>query len=365
MIGPLLLYTLAGMAVLTLALYDVFTTILHHWGGAGPVSGRIAHELWRLIVRLTGGVEPEWRRRILGRVGPLLIPATVTLWAGLVILGFALLYLPRMPQDFHADRFVADFGNLADAFYYSGITFFTVGYGDIVPLSTGLRMLAMLQGGAGFALITLVIGYFTSVYGAYSQQKSTAASVYYQTERSADASRLIAQHLAGGSASTLTGEVGRLRDALAAIRTDYTNYPILHYFIAAQAEASLARLLFVTQDLGILLDSVIDPQRCPAAAGLGRRSGLLFAATAVQDGIAETLLRERSRKGEEPTAEDRDSWVARFERAQEVLRGAGVPVREEAEALQEYCDKREEWEPLLRACTRVLGEEWEDVTGQE
>lgn len=365
MSGPILLYTLAGIAVLALALYDVFTTVLHHWGGAGPVSGRIAHELWRLVVRLTGGLEPPWRRRILGRVGPLLIPATVTLWAGFVILGFALLYLPRMPQAFHAGQYVPNFGTLADAFYYSGITFFTVGYGDIVPVSTGLRLLAMLQGGAGFALITLVISYFTSVYGAYSKQKSTAASVYYQTERSADASRLIAQHLEGGSASTLTGEVGRLRDALAEIRTDYTNYPILHYFVAAQAEASLARLLFVTQDLGILLDTMIDPRRCPVAAGLGRRSGLLYAATAVQDGIAETLLRERSRKGEEPTVEDRDSWIERFERAQETLRGAGVPVREDSEALQEYCEKREEWEPVLRACVRVLGDEWEDVSGQE
>lgn len=365
MSGPLLLYTLAGLAILALALYDVFTTILHHWGGAGPVSGRIAHELWRLIVRLTGGIEPSWRRGILGRVGPLLIPATVTLWAGLVILGFALLYLPRMPGAFHADQYVPSFGTLADAFYYSGITFFTVGYGDIVPLSTGLRLLAMLQGGAGFALITLVISYFTSVYGAYSQQKSTAASVYFQAERSADASRLVAQHLAGGSASTLTDEVARLRDQLAAIRTDYTNYPILHYFVASQVEDSLARLLFVTQDLGILLDTVIDPQRCPVAAGLGRRSGLLFAATSVQDGIAETLLRDRSRKGAEPAAEDRDSWIERFERAQEALREAGVAVREDADAVQEYCEKREEWEPVLRACTRVLGEQWEDVTGQE
>lgn len=359
-----LLWTLGGLGLLALVLYDVFATVLHHWGGRGPLSGRVVHHLWRLVVYLTGGIEPTRRRRILGGLGPLLIPVTVLLWAGLLILGFAFLYLPWIAASFAPDSGVPPPRQFGDALHFSGVSFFTIGYGDIVPLTSGMRALGVIEGGAGFALITLVISYFVSVYSAYSSQKVLAESLYFQAERSADASRLMAQHLAGGSAATLANEVARLRDRLAAIRTDYMNYPLLHYFTASRTEASLARVLFVTQDLGLLLDTVIDQRQSPVAAGLGRRSGLRFAASSVQDGIADTLLRHASRGGDEPTPADRESWRARFERARELLRDYGVPIREDEDAVRDYCEGRDQWEPLLRACTRKLGEEWEDVTGQ-
>ncbi|HEV2149557.1 MAG TPA: potassium channel family protein, partial [Longimicrobiaceae bacterium] len=168
MSGATALYSLLGIGILALVLYDVFTTVLHHWGGAGLISGRLAHGVWDVAVGLTRGMESRRRRYLLGKVGPLLVPGTVVLWAGLLIVGFALLYLPWLPGSFHGGRAIPEVGSVGDAIYYSGVTFFTVGYGDIVPVQTGLRLIAMLEGGSGFALITLVVSYFTSIYTAYS-----------------------------------------------------------------------------------------------------------------------------------------------------------------------------------------------------
>jgi hypothetical protein len=40
------LLIVGGAAVLTLAVVDIFITVLHHWGGAGPLSARLARAVW-------------------------------------------------------------------------------------------------------------------------------------------------------------------------------------------------------------------------------------------------------------------------------------------------------------------------------
>jgi hypothetical protein len=363
--GVALLHLGVGLGLLALVLYDVFATVLHHWGGAGPLSGRLAFRFWQVWVKATRRASRDRRRRILGRIGPLLIPLTVSLWAGLVIAGFALLYFPWMPGAFHAGSGIPPLRSFGDAVYYSGVTFFTVGYGDAVPVTPGLRLLAMLEGGSGFALVTLVVSYFTSVYGAYAGQKVTAESVHYQAGSSPDAARVIAGYLHAGSAESIVGEVGRLRDGLVDIRSSYASYPILHYFVASDPQRSLVRLLFVVQDLGTLLDTAIDPNRCPVAAGLGTRSGMLGAASAVRDGVVRLLIRHDPAEARErdPSPEQEAGWADRFERARECLREAGVPVCDDADALDEYRRRRGEWEPVLRAAAHALGEDWDEVSG--
>lgn len=363
MIDGTLPYALLGTGILAFVLYDVFTTVLHHWGGGGPINQRLVRTIWRSAVWLTAGMGAGRRRRILGVAGPLLIPVVVVFWAGGIILGFAFLYAAWAPGSFHGGDAVSGEISLRDAIYYSGITFFTVGYGDIVPVRTGLRLVAMLQGGTGFALVTLVIGYFTSIYQAYSRQKVLAQSLHYQAGRTPDSALLLAHHLPRHEAESLPSEVARLRDGLVEIRTEFSNYPILHYFISAEPEQSLVRLLFMAQDLGLLLDTALDPERCPLASGLGGRLGLRAAAADVQDAVAETLLREGADHARENAEREshEEEWRVRFRRAQKVLRAHGVPVREEAVAAEAYCRGRAAWEPVLRACAHSLGQDWEEV----
>lgn len=356
---------LAGVAVLFLVLYDVFATVLHHWGSSGPLGHKVVRWLWSTAVRLTRGWSRERRRGFLGRVGPGMIPLTVALWAGLAVVGFALVYFPWMPSGYHAGESIPSLRSFTDAVYYSGVTFFTLGYGDITPLAASLRMVAIVEAGSGFALITLVISYFTSVYGAYSQQKVTAESVFYQADRSPDAAKLIAQHLTGGGpVSTFSLELARLREGLAAIRSSYVNYPVLHYFIAPHPEQSLLRLLFVVRDLCSLLDTALDSRERPEVAGLGRRSGLLHAVDEAQSSLADTLLRQApSDIAGNPAPGPRAGWPDRFERARCTLRRSGIPVREDEAAIAEYCRRRGEWEPVLRASARELGEDWAEIAG--
>jgi predicted acyltransferase len=161
----------------------------------------------------------------------------------------------------------------------------------------------------------------------------------------------------------LAAEVARLRDHLAGIRDRYLMYPTLHYFVAATPGLSLVRMVFVAQEIGLLLDTAVDRGRAPVVAGLGTRAGLRAAAVAVQRGMVEALLppgpRRRALGGAAPRSEDpaHESWRARFRAACDTLDLHGVPVDRSGE--ENYCRERGGWEPELRAAAggagRVLG----------
>jgi hypothetical protein len=363
-----LLLSAAGVLTLGIVLWDIFVTVLHHWGGRSPIGGRVAHGLWLLAVRGLRFIPERRRRPWLGYVGPALIPATLLLWASLTITGFALLYFPHLATGFEVGAGLPAVGTFFDALYVSGISFFTIGFGDVVPVQRLTRFLAVLEGGAGFGLVSLAVSYFASVYTAYSAQKGLAETLYAQAGESADAARVIANHLHGGAEQgILASELARLRDGMAAIGSGFANWPVLHYFVSALPRESLLRLLFMVHDLSTLLDVAVDSERCPTLAGLGRRSGLEATARNLRRSLAATLLlgwevAEREARAE-LEAGDPFRWAGRYRRALEVLRGAGVPVCDDASAVERYVRERGEWEPWVRASASVLGEPWDDVSG--
>jgi hypothetical protein len=356
----------AGLALLGVVTLDVHAAVLHHWGSDGPLSGRLSSVFFRLAVGLSRRLRPVTRRRVLGQVGPLMIPLTVALWAALTVVAFALIYLPWIAASFVPDTNVAAPARFADALHFSGVTFFTIGFGDIVPSGRAMRVISVVQGGAGFAFITLVISYFTALYGGYSHQRTAAASLQFQLGPGADASRFIVDHLADPGGTVLAAEVARLRDHLAGIRDRYLMYPTLHYFVAATPGLSLVRMVFVAQEIGLLLDTAVDRGRAPVVAGLGTRAGLRAAAVAVQRGMVEALLppgpRRRALGGAAPRSEDpaHESWRARFRAACDTLDLHGVPVDRSGE--ENYCRERGGWEPELRAAAEALGESWDGLT---
>ncbi|CAN5117357.1 hypothetical protein BH24GEM2_BH24GEM2_19160 [soil metagenome] len=350
---------LAGVAILLFLLVEVFVTVLHHWSGSGILGRVTSRVVWQSALKITRGMPHPRRRQLLGCVGPALIPLALLLWGVLAILGFALLYLPWMPEGFDSQVGIPRPSTLGDALYYSGVTFFTLGYGEVIALNGGMRALSVIEAGSGFALVTLGISYFTSVYPAYSHQQVLADSVLDQADGTADAAMLITQHLAGGLSTEVLGvELGRMRDALARVRSEYGSYPILYHFTASAPERSLLRLLFVVHDLVLLLDTAIDPRQHPALAGLGHRSGLARAADRTRKTLDQALLRTHVR----PSADPAD-WTIRFRSACKILRAEGVAVCDDAAAVRAYHEGRGEWEPDLRAAAEALGEEWGEISG--
>lgn len=351
--------TVAGILLLLFLAAELFMTVLHHWSGSGLLGRFARRAVWTGARRATRGMQPGRRRVILGYVGPLLVLVALMMWGLLAITGFALLYLPWLPGALDAAIGIPRPSTLGDALYYSGVTFFTLGYGDLVPLPGLVRTLAVAEAGTGFALITLGISYFTSVYPAYSQQQVLADSVLAQAGGTADAATVLANHLAGGALpAVLAAELLRLREGMAQVRSDYESYPILYHFVAARPERSLLRLLFVIHELVLLLDTAIDPVRHPVIAGLGERSGLGRSTLLTRKALEDDLLSKPSFPDPDPSG-----WERRFRCACKILREVGVAVRDDKAAVRAYEKGRREWDPVLRAAANELGEEWIEISG--
>lgn len=351
---------LAGVAVLGLLVVEVFATVLHHWGGSGPLGRAATRLVWAVARRSTSGLDARRRRVVLGYVGPFLIPLALLLWGALAIGGFALLYRPWMPHGFNAVGPTASPGLFTDALYFSGVTFFTLGFGDLVPTDGWMRVLAVAESGSGFALITLAISYFTSVFPAYSHQQVLADSVLDQTDGTADAARLIAQQLrADPSGRTLAAELARLRDGLARVQVEYGSYPILHHFVASVPGRSLVRLLFVLQDTVLLLDVAVHSERHPELAGLGERTGLGRTCARTRADLVRTLGGRRPRPAPDPGL-----WTEHFQHASRTLQRAGLAVQDDRSAAERYQQGRAAWEPELRAAAEALGEAWAEISAR-
>ena len=87
------------------------------------------------------------RERFLSVYGSLAMTLLFTFWAGALIASFGLLQWAAQ----QADR-AKPISDLAEQIYFSGVTFFTLGYGDVVPHTPPARILAVVEAGVGFGL---------------------------------------------------------------------------------------------------------------------------------------------------------------------------------------------------------------------
>src|SRR5208337_1722163 len=110
---------------------------------------------------------PSRQQSFLGYFGPLSLIMLLAFWAAMLILGFALLQYGAGRHEILGNEPIT----FSRILYHSGETFFTLGYGDIVPTSSAARALSVLEAGMGFAFLGVVIGYLPVVYGSFSRRE--------------------------------------------------------------------------------------------------------------------------------------------------------------------------------------------------
>ena len=226
-----------GALMALVALRDIFHTIWHPSGRSG-LSTLLMEGVWRLGRR-------GRRRRWLGSfTGPLAMGLVALTWLLLLQIGFALVYLPHLPEDFVYGSGVdaADSG-VADAMYLSATALSTLGFGDIVPTTPYLRIVVPTQALVGFALLTAAVSWGLQIYPALTRRRSLAVRLA-QLRRAP--TRDIVRASPSPLASTLLLEIA---DRLAGLRADLTQYSETYYFRDHDDEASLPAMLGVALDV--------------------------------------------------------------------------------------------------------------------
>jgi hypothetical protein len=161
-----LLLCAAGALFIALVLWDAFETIVF----PRRVTRRVRltrlfyRSSWRGWKYITGLAPERHEEGLLSIYGPLSLIVLLILWAFLLVVGFALIHL--------GVSILSDSENtIASSLYFSGTTFFTLGLGDLKPLSPVARFLTVMEAGTGLGFLAIIIGYLPALNQSFSRRE--------------------------------------------------------------------------------------------------------------------------------------------------------------------------------------------------
>jgi len=202
-----------------------------------------------------------WSRQqnFLGYFGPLSLILLLGFWASGLIFGFGLIqYGIGGHEQLGGEQLT--FGKIL---YHSGETFFTLGYGDIIPTSGAARALSVFEAGMGFAFLGVVIGYIPVVYSSFSRREIQISMLDARAGSPPSAVELLAR-LAGrleDPATTQSVLDGVLRDWerwAAELLESQLSYPVLAFFRSQHSNQSWIGALTTMLDVTSLVLTGIE-----------------------------------------------------------------------------------------------------------
>lgn len=222
--------TFIGIVMIGVGLHDMFHTLLHP-KGQGRLSQLVLAGMWR-VSKATG-------HRLGSTVGPLAMVAVILVWVLLQVLGWALIYLPHVPEGFRYSSGVdpAVYPDVIEAVYLSAVTLSTLGFGDMVATDPWIRAGSPLQALTGFALLTAALTWFMQIYPPLSRRRALAL------ELKGLADTEWADSMEDGDPVVLTRVLDTLAAELVTVRVDFGQHAEGFYFQESEPDLSLARQL--------------------------------------------------------------------------------------------------------------------------
>ncbi len=182
--------------------------------------------LWPFSARIARKLPEERRDLFLSYFGPLSLPLLLILWAGMLISGYALLQW-ALPHGLERLPGMTRFGT---ALYQSGVTFFTLGYGDVTPRTNIARLVAVSEAGLGFGFLAVVIGYLPVLYQAFSKREAIISLLDSRASSPPSASVMLKRHAEGRQMSNLTSLLADWEIWASEQLESHLSYPVLSYY---------------------------------------------------------------------------------------------------------------------------------------
>jgi hypothetical protein len=251
-----------GLAILWVVFLDAFETVVlprrvtRHF----KLTAWFYRRTWIPWRKLAGQMKSLSRQQsFLGYFGPLSLIMLLAFWAASLIFGFALLQYGAGEHE-QLGKEPITFGRLV---YHSGETFFTLGYGDILPTTGTARALSVLESGMGFAFLGVVIGYIPVVYSSFSRREIQISMLDARAGSPPTASELLVR-LAGKSEDPGLDQLvldGVLRDWerwAAELLEAHISYPVLSFFRSQHSNQSWLAALTTMLDVTSLVLTGIE-----------------------------------------------------------------------------------------------------------
>jgi hypothetical protein len=296
---------------------------------------------WR---KIAGHIQNSSRQQsFLGYYGPLSLFMLLAFWGVGLIFGFALLQYGIGGHEQLGNEPVT----FARILYHSGETFFTLGYGDIVPTSGGARFLSVLEAGLGFAFLGVVIGYLPVVYGSFSRREIQISMLDARAGSPPTATELLVR-LAGSSENpaieqTVLDEVLRDWERWAGeLLESHISYPVLSFFRSQHSNQSWLGALMTMLDVTSLVITGIDgihPGQARLTFAMARHAAVDLA----------QVVNARYDPAQPERLPDAD-----YNELRGTLAQAGLKLRSTEEARQKLNRLRSMYEPYLHSTAKNL-----------
>ena len=283
------------------------------------------------------------QQNFLGYFGPLSLILLLGFWASGLILGFALVQYGIGGHE-QLNKEPLTFGKIV---YHSGETFFTLGYGDIVPTSPAARALSVFEAGMGFAFLGVVIGYIPVVYASFSRREIQISMLDARAGSPPSAAELLVR-LAGRSDDPGVDQKG-LEEVLrewerwsAELLESQLSYPVLTFFRSQHSNQSWLGALTTMLDVTSLIVAGIEgvhPGQAKLTFAMGRHAAVDLAQ--VVNARYDSTAAERL-----PDAE--------FDALREALAAAGLRLQNDEKARDKLTKLRAMYEPYVHATARNL-----------
>jgi ion channel len=264
-------------------------------------------------------------------------------WATGLIFGFALIQRGIGGHE-QLNGEPLTFGKIV---YHSGETFFTLGYGDIVPTSGGARALSVIEAGMGFAFLGVVIGYIPVVYASFSRREIQISMFDARAGSPPSAAELLIR-LAGrteepGVDQKVFDEVLRDWERWSAeLLESQISYPVLSFFRSQHSNQSwLAALTTMLDVTSLVLTGIegVQPGQAKLTFAMARHAAVDLA----------QVVNARH----DPTAPDRLT-NGEYDALVESLAAAGLRLKTDEAARAKLTKLRSMYEPYVHSTGRNM-----------
>jgi hypothetical protein len=331
-----ILSTIAGIISILAILLDAFETVVlpRRVRRTFRITSWFYRRTWVPWRRLASHIRNQARREnFLGYFGPLSLIILLALWATGLIFGFALLQYGA-GEHFRLSEEPITFGILI---YHSGETFFTLGYGDIVPDSGVARALAVTEAGLGFAFLGVVIGYLPTIYSSFSRREIEISLLDARAGSPPTAAELLARFGNCPQQAVLDQVFKDWERWAAEVLESHLSYPVLSFFRSQHNNQSWLGALTTILDGSALVMAGVDGLRDEQA-----RITFAMARHAVVD------LGQVVSARYDPQAPDRLPLLE-LNRLRQSLAESGVKLREGEEFEEKLANLRSLYEPYAVA----------------
>ncbi len=329
------LAAIVGAMLILIVLWEAFETIVfpRRVTRRFRLTRLFYRNTWRPFLNLVRyAVPPKRRETLLSFYGPLSLLLLLSIWAVGLILGFALLHW----ADGSSVQSREPAGFLTDL-YLSGTNVFTLGLGDVTPISPVAKVLTVAEAGMGLGFLALVISYLPVLNMSFQRREISISMLDARAGSPPSASEMLRRHSSDRGPEGLRELFHDWELWSAELLESHLSYPVLAYFRSQHENQSWLGALTSILDTSALV--LVGVEGVPA-----RQADLTFAMA--RHAVVDLCIVFRQK----PRPPDRNRLTSEnFSDLHSLMKTFGLRLRDGHDAEQLLEELRRLYEPYANA----------------